>query len=480
MRALLAIASVTIAEARQDRVTLVFLVLALVLIPFTAFLPSLDHTETTTDVTAAAIGGDQLVTQNRNELGGLAQSGARENVLRKFSLVVSLFFGGLTAVFLAAKSIPRDFETRLVLTIVSKPVRRWQYYLGKLAGIGVVILVTLALHGLISIALLYGACDAARLRPVGRIYPDSVQITGASEILEESVKGEPLQYLMGDAEGGLRTGAPVRAIFSFSGLKRDALGDAVVVESNLALAATAMRTRVDVALRWRAIDSESGAPQVIERKSRPGSRTLIALTPASVTATGQLDVIVDRMDNDFVIGVSTNRLWIRDAPASFLWTFTKMQLLVALQLLVIAAAVLSVSTFTAELTGIMAGVLLLGAANLVGFVQYTLARAAEREDAARQRAAAIAVRDAAGAADTNERRDAAVRNVRDGRTTRERLMAICAIVPDFDRYDLARFYEEGYEIPPALVWPLVLYNLGYIVVFAIPGLILLRLREIAA
>ncbi|MBW7864815.1 MAG: ABC transporter permease subunit [Candidatus Hydrogenedentes bacterium] len=56
-------------------------------------------------------------------------------------------FGMLIAVFVSASVVPGEIENKVVYTILSKPVRRVQYLLGKFLGAQLIIIVNLLLMG---------------------------------------------------------------------------------------------------------------------------------------------------------------------------------------------------------------------------------------------------------------------------------------------------------------------------------------------
>ena len=64
-------------------------------------------------------------------------------------------FGILITIFVSAAAVPAELENRVVYTILSKPVHRFQYLLGKFAGIQLTVLVNLLLMGALFFLLLY-------------------------------------------------------------------------------------------------------------------------------------------------------------------------------------------------------------------------------------------------------------------------------------------------------------------------------------
>lgn len=76
-------------------------------------------------------------------------------MLKKVSFGTMDLFAWLFAIVSTALLIPRDQEDRTLYTILSKPVRRIEYLLGKLGGVLIVIATSLALMFALCAALLY-------------------------------------------------------------------------------------------------------------------------------------------------------------------------------------------------------------------------------------------------------------------------------------------------------------------------------------
>lgn len=64
-------------------------------------------------------------------------------------------FGVLIAIFISASVVPGEVENKVIYTILSKPVRRFQYLLGKFVGAQLIILINLALMGALFFIALY-------------------------------------------------------------------------------------------------------------------------------------------------------------------------------------------------------------------------------------------------------------------------------------------------------------------------------------
>jgi ABC-type transport system involved in multi-copper enzyme maturation permease subunit len=64
-------------------------------------------------------------------------------------------FGVLITIFISAGAVPAEVENKVIYTVLSKPVRRFQYLLGKFIGVQMTIILNLALMGGLFFAALY-------------------------------------------------------------------------------------------------------------------------------------------------------------------------------------------------------------------------------------------------------------------------------------------------------------------------------------
>src|SRR5207247_7047387 len=64
-------------------------------------------------------------------------------ILKDISLGAMSIFTSLLAIVAAARLIPQDVEDRTVYTILAKPVPRFEYLLGKLLGVLLLLLISL-------------------------------------------------------------------------------------------------------------------------------------------------------------------------------------------------------------------------------------------------------------------------------------------------------------------------------------------------
>ena len=80
---------------------------------------------------------------------------AFDRVLRDVGTGVIDFFGALLAIFLGIGLVSREVDKKTVYTVVTKPIRRWEFILGKFLGLAGVLLVSLGVMFLSFLVVLY-------------------------------------------------------------------------------------------------------------------------------------------------------------------------------------------------------------------------------------------------------------------------------------------------------------------------------------
>jgi hypothetical protein len=120
----LVIARNTLGDALRKRVLLVFLLLALVMLFLALMLQYLTARE-------------QLVTFKATELA------------------IVLIFGALISITTSIFLIPNEIEKRTIYSVLSKPVQRWEFFIGKFLGGVLTALVTLGLMTAVLVVVVF-------------------------------------------------------------------------------------------------------------------------------------------------------------------------------------------------------------------------------------------------------------------------------------------------------------------------------------
>ncbi|NUM53048.1 MAG: ABC transporter permease [Candidatus Hydrogenedentes bacterium] len=76
-----------------------------------------------------------------------SQSELDIKLIKDICVTTISIFGMLITIFVSASVVPTEVDNKVVYTVLSKPVRRFQYLLGKFLGVQIIILINLALMG---------------------------------------------------------------------------------------------------------------------------------------------------------------------------------------------------------------------------------------------------------------------------------------------------------------------------------------------
>lgn len=79
----------------------------------------------------------------------------QERVIKDLGIVVITLFGAILAVFTGVSLLHKEIEKKTIYTIVSKPIERWHFLLGKYLGILMTMAVQVAIMSAIFLLLLY-------------------------------------------------------------------------------------------------------------------------------------------------------------------------------------------------------------------------------------------------------------------------------------------------------------------------------------
>ncbi|MFA6422936.1 MAG: ABC transporter permease subunit [Patescibacteria group bacterium] len=74
-------------------------------------------------------------------------------IIKDFGLAGMFFFGVLIAVFVGANTIHKEKDKRTIYIILSKPIRHWQFILGKFLGLALSLLVVTLLMSIIFLTI---------------------------------------------------------------------------------------------------------------------------------------------------------------------------------------------------------------------------------------------------------------------------------------------------------------------------------------
>ena len=261
--------------------------------------------------------------------------GDRVKLVLRVSFGSLAFFGVMMAIFLSATSLPEEIEGKLIQVVMTKPVGRFNFLLGKILGFISVLALLFLLMGTLSWALVQITAGGQPL-PAERLFsPQSLTFSGEDaegiKLLEEAAKAGRISWLWGPPD--------IRAIWHWEGL-RGALprGKATFRVINITPAGGPRRTEVEL----RAY-SPSGVVKVQEIVVEDGEPAAFEFEPGE--AEGEFRVEVRRLNPDFAIGMEREGLKILAPPGSFHLNFIKCLLLLFFKLILMVVITVMGSTF---------------------------------------------------------------------------------------------------------------------------------------
>ena len=148
MRAILAIALNTFREAIRDRILYLLLVFALLMIASSRVI-------------------------------GMLTVGDQDKIIKDIGLAAIGLFGVLTAIFVGVGLVFKEIERRTIFTIVTKPIHRHQFILGKYLGLVLTLLVNTGVMtaGFYALLALRGAASGRLLIAVGLSFVEFLVVT---------------------------------------------------------------------------------------------------------------------------------------------------------------------------------------------------------------------------------------------------------------------------------------------------------------
>lgn len=128
------IALYTWREGMRKKTLIGFLILSLLVIFGSTFM--------TAFMTEARIVGD-------------IESDVESKLIKDICVSAISIFGVLITIFISASVVPTEMDNKVIYTVLSKPVRRYQYLLGKFMGVQLIVLINLALMSALFFFALY-------------------------------------------------------------------------------------------------------------------------------------------------------------------------------------------------------------------------------------------------------------------------------------------------------------------------------------
>ena len=89
------------------------------------------------------------------QMGSEVEADLEAKIIKDISVSAIAIFGVLITIFISASVVPNEMENKVIYTVLSKPVRRWQYLLGKFLGVQLIVIINLLLMSGLFFVMLY-------------------------------------------------------------------------------------------------------------------------------------------------------------------------------------------------------------------------------------------------------------------------------------------------------------------------------------
>lgn len=86
---------------------------------------------------------------------GNVQTDVESKIIKDICVSAISIFGILITIFISASVVPTEMDNKVIYTILSKPVRRYQYLFGKFLGVQLIVIANLILMSLLFFIALY-------------------------------------------------------------------------------------------------------------------------------------------------------------------------------------------------------------------------------------------------------------------------------------------------------------------------------------
>lgn len=301
-----AVARLTLKEAVRRKVFILLLLFGVAIVSSAAFFPAID-------------------------------AEGRLRLIEIWSVRAALFFSVIVSIFLAGFSLPSDFETRRVYTLVTKPLRKVTLFLGKFLGFFLLLVAFLGLMAAISVAyirLVSSLSDEFPPLKADPRYPASrFTAAGPHHPFEEAGRIGVLGF-----EGG-------SLVWQFRGLRRDLFGDRLKVRlrANLMRIGSAYALEGDVVVR--AVNPETRFESRAEMPPLQTNReTFIEFDGRAMSDAGAVDIVLAGGEPALGVDADAGSVVLYGSPWNFDVNYFKGMMLVLFQSVLVMSATLAVST----------------------------------------------------------------------------------------------------------------------------------------
>ncbi len=318
-----AVARLTLLEAVRRRVFVLLLLFGAAIVSSATFFPAID-----------------------------AES--RLRLIEVWSVRASLLFAVIVSIFLAGFSLPGDFETRRVYTLVTKPLHKMTLFGGKFIGFFLLLAVFLGSMALMSVGYIRGVSLLSRDFPALKAEP---------RFFAQTLRGEGREGTdwMRFGDSG-RLGARRQGVLAwrFSGLSRSDFADPLRMKVKLNLGRMGKQWAIEGTVAFRAVNLQTGeglnAPKAVMLHTN--QEAFVEFPAGCVGDDGSLDIVAVPGENDLTFDGDAQGVVLYGRSTSFELNYLRGMILVLFQSTVVMAVTLAASTFLTAPMSIVCGIFL--------------------------------------------------------------------------------------------------------------------------
>ena len=436
MKTVAALAKHTFKDSLRKKTPLVIFFLALVLLGCLQFLPAITPDD-------------------------------RLKLVQVVSSKAATFFAIVVAIFLAASSIPMDIEDKTIYSVLTKPVSRLAYILGKTVGLILVTGTILLLMSLIS----YGVVRLVALQaaPKGLAEPLMAKIPLYASSLIHQAEGEGAAQVPPGEMAGLSGSGKMEAQWQWEGIK---ISDFPAEEIALQGRFLVLGRVTGGTMKFVAINPTSGQKEEALAKLKPYENFTVSF-PASILApAGALKVVASAEEPEIYFGVTLRDLFLLKKPGSFTINFLKSVVLIFLQLLVIVPIAVVGSSFLSAPVSVTFSFFIYFCSNIVELMR---ALAHSLTEPGTGVFGASIIGHVHGPVEIPEQ-TLVVKII--NTILKYFIYAISYILPDFSKFAPANFLADKIDIPLRAILLLLAYALLYAASLLTVSFFIFRRREV--
>ncbi len=380
----------------------------------------------------------------------------RIKLVERISFGSLAFFGVLAAIFLPATSLPGEIEEKMIQVIMTKPIGRLNFLLGKILGFISVIGLIFLLMGTLSWALVLITAQGNSLSAKRSFSPRNLTFSGENtdkvKLLKETTKKGKVSWLTGPQD--------IRAIWDWEGVKGNLpQGEATFRVLNTTPAGGARRTELEV--RCSSPDIKTATVRKITVED---DKPVKFAFDFEETHPGEdFRIEVKRLDFDYAIGVEKESLKILAPPGSFHLNFMKALLLLFFEIIFMVVITVMGSTFLSSTVTITLALFVYLSGHMIDFLRTVLRTMAAT--------GAMAAPHQHGAMEAGEQ----------GRRLTEVfkffLHWFTQLFPDLKRFEASSSIIEGVDISPVLLTNSFIYMSVYAAIALLIAYLFFRRKE---